>query len=642
MRGGDPGGSGSPHRVSRTRVVDTGATFLRMPKSLIDQLGPPSSDRDPASEDDGRIRELRRLRPGEADGRGRDCEVRVTEVADSCPVLVGFIPLEMLDFVVDPEGPASDRQPGPRRRVDARHVSSRSSMSSLPPELRSMPRGLVISSSWRLLILASPSAAQTVPVPESIRAEGVPPVPAALASALNRYQNIRSASFQDWDDAKGRAMYVTTRFADTPQVHHVALPGAARRQLTFQPERVLSARPRPGHDQFLMAMDEGGAENYQLFLQDRTGGEPRRITDGKSRNIGPRWSPSGELLAWSGNARNGRDMDLYLAAPADPHFQRVLKEVSGQWTVADWSPDESKVVAEEYLSIQESYHPRDRRRHRPGHDHHPPAHRPRAPSPSAASDPRWSKDGKSIYYITDKGSEFRRLARHDLVTGADEVAHRCDPLGRRGVRPERRRDPRRTGGQRGRPRRPPRVPGGDLAGVPDPQAAPGPDLRPQVPRRVARDRLHPRDRPGRVRRLLAGPRPGPPRALDRERDRRARHLGVPRADDRPLPDVRRPDDPRARLSPRRGPLPRPQARADRDPRRPRGAGPAGLPGEAQLPGERAGHRPDHAECPRLLGLRQDLPEARQRHAPRGGRQGHRRPARLDRQAARPRQGPGRR
>jgi len=35
---------------------------------------------------------------------GRDCEVRVTEAADSCPVLVGFIPLEMLDFVVDPRG----------------------------------------------------------------------------------------------------------------------------------------------------------------------------------------------------------------------------------------------------------------------------------------------------------------------------------------------------------------------------------------------------------------------------------------------------------------------------------------------------------------------------------------------------------
>jgi dipeptidyl aminopeptidase/acylaminoacyl peptidase len=138
-------------------------------------------------------------------------------------------------------------------------------------------------------------------------------------------------------------------------VHHVATPGAARRQLTFSPERVLDVLTRPEHGQFLFAMDEGGAENYQLFLEDRTGGEPRRITDGKSRNTSPSWSPSDELLAWSSNARNGRDMDLYLASPLDPHFQRRLKEVSGQWSITDWSPDESKVVALEYLSNVESY-----------------------------------------------------------------------------------------------------------------------------------------------------------------------------------------------------------------------------------------------------------------------------------------------
>jgi hypothetical protein len=33
--------------------------------------------------------------------QGRDCEVRVAEVADNCPVLIGYIPLELLDFVVD-------------------------------------------------------------------------------------------------------------------------------------------------------------------------------------------------------------------------------------------------------------------------------------------------------------------------------------------------------------------------------------------------------------------------------------------------------------------------------------------------------------------------------------------------------------
>jgi hypothetical protein len=32
----------------------------------------------------------------------RDCPSDVTELPDECPVLIGQIPLEMLDFVVDP------------------------------------------------------------------------------------------------------------------------------------------------------------------------------------------------------------------------------------------------------------------------------------------------------------------------------------------------------------------------------------------------------------------------------------------------------------------------------------------------------------------------------------------------------------
>jgi dipeptidyl aminopeptidase/acylaminoacyl peptidase len=264
------------------------------------------------------------------------------------------------------------------------------------------------------------SHAQTMPVPESIHAEGVPPVPRSLVTALNRYQNIRSASFEDWDGSADRAMYVTTRFADATQVHYVASPGAARQQLTFLPDRVLSVHARPKHAQFLYSMDEGGAENYQLFLQGRDGGEVRRITDGKSPNMAPRWSPSGEPIAWSSNARNGRDMDIYLAAPLDPHFTRRLKEVSGQWTVADWSPDETRLVAEEYISINESYlHIIEVSTGKTT------AITPRRSDPKvepvSASDARWSKDGRSIFYITDRDSEFRRLVRLDLGSGRETV-----------------------------------------------------------------------------------------------------------------------------------------------------------------------------------------------------------------------------
>ena len=52
----------------------------------------------------------------------------------------------------------------------------------------------------------------SLPVPDTIRAEGVPPVPASVRQALNRYQNIRLVSFQD--GLRWIGMYIITRFAD--------------------------------------------------------------------------------------------------------------------------------------------------------------------------------------------------------------------------------------------------------------------------------------------------------------------------------------------------------------------------------------------------------------------------------------------
>jgi dipeptidyl aminopeptidase/acylaminoacyl peptidase len=255
----------------------------------------------------------------------------------------------------------------------------------------------------------------TMPVPATIRAEGVPPVPASVRHGLARYQNIRSASFQDWS-SDGQGMYVLTRFADVPQVHFVARPDGARTQLTFLAERVQGVWARPSSDQFLYQIDEGGAENSQLFLQSRKGGEPVRVTDGKSRNLHPKWSRGGDLLAWSSNARNGRDMDIWVGAPSDPHLARLLKEVNGDWTVNDWSPDGTKVAAVEFISINESYihiidvvtgktatltpRPSDKKR-----------------ETIASSDPKWSKDGRSIYYLSDSAGEFQMLASRNLESG---------------------------------------------------------------------------------------------------------------------------------------------------------------------------------------------------------------------------------
>jgi predicted aspartyl protease len=84
----------------RDARVDTGATYVSMPMRLISQLGLKRIKTVQAKTTAGPISfgifEQVKLTVQE-----RDCEVRVAEVADNCPVLIGYIPLELLDFVVD-------------------------------------------------------------------------------------------------------------------------------------------------------------------------------------------------------------------------------------------------------------------------------------------------------------------------------------------------------------------------------------------------------------------------------------------------------------------------------------------------------------------------------------------------------------
>src|SRR5215831_1588849 len=159
-------------------------------------------------------------------------------------------------------------------------------------------------------VLAAAPHAAAQQVPDSIAAQNVPALSRELINGLNRYQNIRLALFQDWLP-DGRGLLILTRFAETNQVHRVSAPMADREQITFLRERVGEARARPGQRQILSSTDEGGAENFQLTLFDLSTGEATRLTDGRSRNVSPRWSRTGKWLAWSSNARNRKDMDLW-------------------------------------------------------------------------------------------------------------------------------------------------------------------------------------------------------------------------------------------------------------------------------------------------------------------------------------------
>ena len=82
-------------------LVDTGAMLLSMPATLVRQLGlvKVSTRRmlTSASRKDADVFDIVRLTI-----QDRSCPVEVLEVPDGVPTLIGQVPLELLDFVVDP------------------------------------------------------------------------------------------------------------------------------------------------------------------------------------------------------------------------------------------------------------------------------------------------------------------------------------------------------------------------------------------------------------------------------------------------------------------------------------------------------------------------------------------------------------
>jgi dipeptidyl aminopeptidase/acylaminoacyl peptidase len=267
---------------------------------------------------------------------------------------------------------------------------------------------------------AAEPAPEVLPVPESIAAQGVPSIPRERVEDLLPYENIRTASLQDWHP-KERRLLIGTRFAESAQLHEVAMPLGARTQLTFYRDPVGAGQYRPSDpNQIVYALNEGGAENFQLFLLDRRTGRAKRFTDGTHRYVSPTWSHNGKLLAYASNARNGRDMDIYVADPSTPGSERRLLEVQGAWNPLDWSPDDRRLLLDETISANESYlHWVDVAT---GELHTITPRNARKEDPTISYQGGvWSEDGKSIYTASDRDSEFLRMVRLDLATGRPTV-----------------------------------------------------------------------------------------------------------------------------------------------------------------------------------------------------------------------------
>jgi dipeptidyl aminopeptidase/acylaminoacyl peptidase len=246
--------------------------------------------------------------------------------------------------------------------------------------------------------------------------ENIPETPPALKDTLLQYQNVRGASFADWTP-DGKSILISTRFADTAQLHRVDQPLGLRRQLTFfaEPIRGGAYRPDKGPRTILYAKDRGGDENFQLYLLDEREGQATMFTDGTSRNTGGLFSEDGSVVAWSSVAKDSQKYKIFVAIGKAPKEPRVLLDEEGAWFPVAFSPDNSKLLVTKAVSVNES--------HIYVVDVKSGTRTEVNPSEKQISynGGKFSADGQSLYVVSDEDSEFLRLVRIDLKDNKKSV-----------------------------------------------------------------------------------------------------------------------------------------------------------------------------------------------------------------------------
>jgi dipeptidyl aminopeptidase/acylaminoacyl peptidase len=238
-------------------------------------------------------------------------------------------------------------------------------------------------------------------------------LPATLIGEVKNYTESRGATLVTWHPSK-KEMVISTRFANANQLHYVKMPGGDRKQMTFfdEPIGFATFEPLKG-DYLLFYKDVGGNEFAQIYRYDLANKKITLLTDGKrSQNGGVQWSTKGDKIAYSSTKRNGQDRDIYILNPLDPASDKKVSEnTGGGWGVVDWSADDTKLLLQEGISVNENrlylldLTSGDKTRLLPEKDER-----------TTFGGICFSKDGKGIYVITNKDNEFNRLAYYELAT----------------------------------------------------------------------------------------------------------------------------------------------------------------------------------------------------------------------------------
>jgi dipeptidyl aminopeptidase/acylaminoacyl peptidase len=259
---------------------------------------------------------------------------------------------------------------------------------------------------------------------DNVVTEGIPQIAVSLRRDVSRYGAYRTAELMAWNPVKQEMLIRTYGYGPRHrgQLHRVEYPGGRFRQLTFFNDPVAGTAYPPERDDYLvLRKDTDGNEQYRLYRCDSGMGKVTLLTDGRARITSWDWSHSSRQIAYLSTGRNGKVFDLHLMDPADPHSDRLLVSLGSEgWGVRCWSPDDRHIVLGQTVSNRESYlwlldvATGVKQCLTPGDPAHPCAYR----------DAAFSGDGRGLYTLSNRGSEFWQLVYLDLATRRQRLVTR--------------------------------------------------------------------------------------------------------------------------------------------------------------------------------------------------------------------------
>jgi dipeptidyl aminopeptidase/acylaminoacyl peptidase len=220
---------------------------------------------------------------------------------------------------------------------------------------------------------------------------------------IEPYLHVRKASNPIYDPT-GKKLTFITDYTGLPQVWELTSDEQGwPSQATFTKERIIFINYIAGTSQRIFGMDEGVNEKQQLFLL-KENGEVTPLTDSPEHihHYGGS-SPDGKWIAWSSNRRHTTYFDIYIQNLETLEIKQVFVD-DGSYYPLKWAPNGDTLLIKKANTnldndlglLQLSTGEVDWLTLHDGE--------------ASFDNPQFSKDGKQIYFLTNKDREFTGLA----------------------------------------------------------------------------------------------------------------------------------------------------------------------------------------------------------------------------------------